>query len=177
MPSITLVLASLSRNKERVWQTSEPHQTPQLLTTFGPYTETLLPGNSMIFESYQCCVKITTICLHIYLISMPKSDGADSPAVLLPIYQTTQCHVPEHHNLNILRLLEPRFYSGSLFVQETLERSIDSVYVVWSHFYLRFSNCLLDCHKQQSSFKNYEQNCEMCIFNDSNMTAMKCKPY
>ena len=54
----------------------------------------------MIFECYQCCVKITNLCLHINVISMPKLDGADLSEVLLPVYQTTQCHVPEHHNLN-----------------------------------------------------------------------------
>jgi len=102
---------------------------------------------------------------------------------LIPLqycYPSTKLHSVMSQNtiiLILLRLLEPRFYFGGLFVQETLERSVDSVYVVWSHFYQRFSNCLLDCHKQQSSFKNYEQNCEMCIFNDSNMTAVKYKPY
>ena len=118
-PSITLMLDSLSRNKERVWQTSEPHQTPQLLTTFGPYTETLLPGKSTIFECYQCCVKITTLCLHIHVVSLLKLDGANSSEVLLPIYQTTQCH-----NLKLLILLELRIYSGGLFVQEMNIRKI-----------------------------------------------------
>ena len=53
-----------------------------------------------MFECYQCYVKITTLCLRIHVISMLNLDGADSSEVLLPIYQTTQCHVPEHHNLN-----------------------------------------------------------------------------
>lgn len=64
--------------------------------------ETLLPGKSMIFECYQCCVKITTLCLCINVISMLKLDGADSSEVLLPVYQTTQCHVSEHHKLNTI---------------------------------------------------------------------------
>ena len=99
--------------------------------------ETLLPGKSMIFECYQCYVKITTLCLHIHVISMLKLEGADSSEVLLP---STKLHSVMSQNtiiLILLRLLEPRIYSGSLFVQEMNIRKISRFCMLSDPIFIR----------------------------------------